>query len=154
MSKSPLVAIVLALIAFPVFADNNGPKTPGAMTGTDTAPGKIVTLFHKSLKSGDAKTARSLLADNVIIFEGGRVERSADEYAHHHMQADMKYLKHMETQILEHQVIISGNSAVSMSRSHTKGAYKDKPREHEGMETMVLGNTNGSWKITHIHWSN
>ena len=153
MKKIQLATIALALFAFPVFADNNGPKTAGPMTGTESAPGKVVTLFHKALKSGDTKTARSLLADDVIIFEGGRVERSADEYAHHHMQADMKYLKHMETQTLEHQVIISGNSAVSMSRSHTKGVYKDKPREHEGMETMVLEHTNGSWKIKHIHWS-
>ncbi|NQZ82728.1 MAG: nuclear transport factor 2 family protein [Colwellia sp.] len=120
----------------------------------DNEAAKTVLAFHHALKSGDKKTARMLLADDVLIFEGGGVERSADQYANHHMLADMKYLAAVDTKILEHTVNVSGRFAVSMSRSKTTGKYKGKDRNVEGMETMTLKEVNGEWKITHIHWSN
>jgi len=54
---------------------------------------------------------------------------------------------------LEHQVKVMGDSAVSMARNHTKGSYKGKERDYQGMETMVLEKQAGEWKIVHIHWS-
>lgn len=122
--------------------------------GADSAAGKVVTQFHMALKAGDKTTARKLLADDVLIFEGGRVERSADEYAHHHMLSDMKYVAAMKSESLEQNVKIIGNTAVSMSRSKTTGTYKEKERNYESMETMVLEKQNGEWKIVRIHWSN
>jgi len=119
---------------------------------TDSAPAKVVTAFHQALESGDKAKARSLMADDVLIFEGG-VERSADQYANHHMLADMKYLAVVETKTIEHQVSISGEMALSVSRSKTTGNYKNKPVDYEGLETIVLNLSEGKWKITHIHWS-
>ena len=123
-------------------------------SGVDSIPAKIVIQFHQALKGGDKALARSLLADNVLIFEGGGVERSADEYAHHHMLADMKYLAAINSTTLEHHVQITGNSAISISRSKTSGTYKGKDVDYEGMETMVLSKQENGWKIVHIHWSN
>ena len=122
--------------------------------GVDSPAGKVVMQFHLALKTGDKTTARKLLADDILIFEGGRAERSADEYAHHHMLSDMKYLAAMKSEPLEHNVKIMGNSAVSMSRSKTVGTYKGKERKYEGMETIVLEKKQGEWKIVRIHWSN
>lgn len=128
------------------------PSPSPFFVNTDTAPAKAVSAFHQALESGDKAKARSLLADDVLIFEGG-VERSADQYANHHMLADMKYLAVVETTTLEHQVDISGNMALSISRSKTTGNYKDKNVDYEGLETIVLSQSDGKWKITHIHWS-
>ncbi|WP_240701853.1 MULTISPECIES: nuclear transport factor 2 family protein [Pseudoalteromonas] len=107
-----------------------------------------VTLFV-----AQKKQARAQLADDVAIFEGGRVERSADEYAHHHMLSDMKYLAAMKSDTLEHQVTILGNTTISASRSQTTGTHKGVERDYQGMETMVLEKQNGEWKIKNIHWS-
>lgn len=122
--------------------------------GTDTPAAQAVSAFHQALNQSDQKKARSLLADNVIIFEGGGVERSADEYANHHMLADMKYLSSVNSKLLEHQVYISGDIAYSISRSETMGSYKGKAINTTGMESMALKKTRNGWKITHIHWSN
>jgi ketosteroid isomerase-like protein len=94
------------------------------------------------------------LADDVLIYEGGGVERSADEYASHHLLADIKYLSALKSTTLEHQVKVMGNMALSTSRAKTVGQYKDKAVDSEGMQTMVLEKIAGSWKIVHIHWSN
>lgn len=122
--------------------------------GTDTPAAQAVSAFHQALNQSDKKIARSLLADNVIIFEDGGIERSADEYANHHMLADMKYLSSVNSKLLEHQVYISGDIAYSISRSETMGSYKGKAINTTGMESITLKKSQNGWKITHIHWSN
>lgn len=123
-------------------------------SGLQTSAGKAVLAFQTALETGDAKTARSLLADDVLIFEGKGVERSAKEYASHHMLSDMKYLQVMTVVRLEHHVMQYEAVATSMSRSRVKGTYKDKEIDRIGNETITLEKRDGAWKITHIHWSN
>jgi ketosteroid isomerase-like protein len=123
-------------------------------SGLDHEVADVVDTFHHALKNGDENTVRRMLADDVIIFEGGGVERSLIEYAEHHMAADMNFLKLMQSRKVEHHIKVNGNTAVSMSRSHVKGRYKDKDIDSEGMETLLLTLTDNQWEIVHIHWSN
>lgn len=118
----------------------------------DSQPGKAVTAFHQALQAGDATKALSLLDDNVLIFEGG-VERSASEYASHHLNADIRFLTDVQSTVLEHQVTIVGDLAISIQRSRKVGHYKSRDIDHESLETMSLKRINDQWKITHIHWS-
>jgi len=129
-------------------------QTPTFFTGLDSDAGKAASAFQAALNVGNPDLARSLLDDAVLIFEGGGVERSADEYAGHHMKADMKFLQAMNIERSEHQVLVYGKTAVSMSRTKVSGTYEDKAISYEGMETLVLTTQeNGVWKIVHIHWS-
>ncbi|AZQ84205.1 nuclear transport factor 2 family protein [Colwellia sp. Arc7-635] len=123
-------------------------------SGYETEAGITISEFHKALKLGDKNKARSLLDDNVIIFEGGGVETSADEYANHHMIADMKYIAKIKTEILTHSVKVVGDMAYSISKTKSTGQISLKSVNSEGLETMVLQKKNNKWKIVHIHWSN
>ena len=123
-------------------------------SGAETEPGKIVTQFHKAIKRGNKKKARYFLDDNVLIYEGGRVEKSADEYSNHHMLSDMKYASKLHTEVLEHKVTLVGDMAYSVSRTKSTGQSKGRFINKEGMESMVLLKKGGKWKISHIHWSN
>lgn len=122
-------------------------------SGLQSDAGKVVIQFHQAIQKSYKQKARSFLADDVIIYEGGRVERSADDYANHHMLADMDYLADMNIEILEHRVIVLGDLAYSMSRTKLMGNVNGKKIEQEGMETMILLKKEGKWKISHIHWS-
>jgi ketosteroid isomerase-like protein len=147
VKKNPIWLVALGLLMaaqLPAFAsqDKDSEKVK-----------EVVNAFHHALKASNAKEARSLLNDNVLIFEGGSVERSAEEYAHHHMLADMKYLAALDSEVIEHNVMVSGEYAYSVSRTRTKGEYKGKQRDYVGMETIVLRRTPAGWEIVHIHWS-
>ena len=153
MKKRNILLVLLMTVSFVVHAHGDKQKDKGMLKGLDTPAAKVVLAFHEALETSNKELARAQLADDVTIYEGGRVERSADEYAHHHMLSDMKYLAAMKSETLEHQVTVLGNTAISASRRHTTGSYKGKERDYEGMETMVLEKQNGEWKIKHIHWS-
>lgn len=150
--------ILLFIIGVPssVFAEEkaHGHHSKSYFIGLDSAPAKVVSQFHKALGAKNQEVARGLLDDNVLIYEGGRAERSASEYAQHHMMADMAFLSSVDVQTLEHQVKVYGDLAVSSARTKTKGTYKGKKINSNGMETIVLRKIKGDWKIINIHWSN
>ncbi|MBL6735177.1 MAG: DUF4440 domain-containing protein, partial [Shewanellaceae bacterium] len=126
MKTINILLVLLMTFSFAANAHGDKNKDKGLFKGIDTPAAKVVLAFHQALETGNQKQARAQLADDVTIFEGGRVERSADEYAHHHMLSDMKYLAAMKSETLEHQVTVLGNTAISASRSHTTGSYKGK----------------------------
>ncbi len=123
-------------------------------SGLNSEAAKTVIAFHAAINSGDAVQARMLLDDAVVIFEGGGVERSADQYASHHMKSDMAFLANMKITSQEHQVKTMTDMAISIARNNIQGMYKDKNIDINSMETIVLKKTDGNWRIIHIHWSN
>ena len=157
------IPIIISLISFMALtlsnnsiahaSDTESSKNHEVLSVLTTDAGKAVTQFHQAIQAGNKKEARSFLADNVIIYEGGRVERSADDYANHHMLADMKYLADIAIEILEHEVSVLGNIAYSTSRTKLTGDVKGKQINSEGMESMILQKIESKWKIVHIHWS-
>lgn len=157
------IPIIISLISFMALtlsnnsiahaSDTESSKGHEVLSVLTTDAGKAVTQFHQAIQAGNKKEARSFLADNVIIYEGGRVERSADDYANHHMLADMKYLADIDIEILEHEVSVLGNIAYSTSRTKLTGDVKGKQINSEGMESMILQKIESKWKIVHIHWS-
>ncbi len=121
MKTINILLVLLMTFSFAANAHGDKNKDKGLFKGIDTPAAKVVLAFHQALETGNQKQARAQLADDVTIFEGGRVERSADEYAHHHMLSDMKYLAAMKSDTLEHQVTILGNT-----RHGNDGAGKTK----------------------------
>lgn len=79
-----------------------------------------------------------MLTDELIVFEGGKVERSRAEYAAHHLDADILFFKQLHVEHLEHHVEQNGDTAISLYRMHAKGKYKGETVDSEGMETLML----------------
>ncbi|MCZ0866809.1 nuclear transport factor 2 family protein [Dasania sp. GY-19] len=147
-----LAAIIVTIGTISVHADKSPPTNLNNFINVESAPGQIVNQFHQAFETGDIKTLRSHLADDVLIFEGG-VERSAESYASHHMLADIQYYTGINSTTLEHRVTIGVDLAVSISRSKHVGAYKSEAVNNINFETVILRKVNDKWKITHIHWS-
>ena len=149
------ISLGLALLS-PVSVQAHGNEkhaAPALFVGENTAAAQAVKTFHQALRAGDANAARAMLADDVLIVEGNGVERSADEYASHHMLADMKFMAAVQAEALEHQTKVLGNVAYSVSRTQLTGDYKGKPVDVVSKETLVLVDNGDGWKIVHVHWS-
>lgn len=139
-----------------------GPSAPDAeLTKTSQTPGETVAkpaidavdTFHKALTDGNSKQALALLADDVLIYESGGAETSKADYAAHHLEADMAFLKGVRQNVSARAAQVSGHVAWVTSQGETTGTYKDKAIDSASTETMVLRQRDGQWKIVHIHWS-
>ena len=132
--------------------DDAGMSTParGVEAGS---PEAVVIAYSTALKAKDETALRALLAPDVIIAEGGGAERSVEEYAGHHMPADMAFTAAVEFSLKKRDVIENANLATVISESQVHGTYNGKIVHSRMMETMVLRRDNDHWRIVHIHWS-
>lgn len=133
-------------------ADDNAP--PADLSNFDVGtPAGTVNAFQAALKAGDGESARGFLDAGVLIYESGFVERSAEEYAGHHMPADMAFVGAMTIELISQTETTSGDMATVISETRTFGTFNDKDYNLQGTGTMVLRRDGEGWKITHIHWS-
>ena len=132
------IGLVIAGTA-PVLA--HGPKPTG-----------IVTAFHEALKSGDREAALELLLPETLILEAGRAQ-TVEEYAEHHLAADMALSQATSREILEQSDQTVEKVAWVVTRSRTTGSFKEREVDSTGVETVVLRHVKAGWRIAHIHWS-
>ena len=121
--------------------------------GSAAGPQQALAAFHAALAAGDKAKATELLAADVLIYESGFVERSRDEYASHHLSADMAFSQAVTRKVLQHGVRSAGSQAVIWEETETTGTYKGKPVHLFGTETAVLEKKGDGWVIVHVHWS-
>ncbi len=116
-------------------------------------PEGVVDAFAGALRAGDEAAVRNFLVPNVVIAEGGGAERSVDEYAGHHMPADMAFTAAVDWSQKNRDSIVESEMATIITESQIHGSFNEKTIHSRMMETMVLVNSDGKWRITHIHWS-
>jgi len=116
-------------------------------------PEGVVDAYAAALRSGDEDAVRMMLAPDVIIAEGGGAERSLEEYAGHHMPADMAFTAAVEFSLKKRDVIESGEIATLISESQVHGEFRGEKVHSRMMETMILRRIDARWRIVHIHWS-
>jgi ketosteroid isomerase-like protein len=116
-------------------------------------PEEVVAAFQESLSRGDRAGVIGVLAPDVVIFESGGAELSRDEYASHHLGADMEFSKATKREVIDRKSGAAEDAAWVLTRSRTSGTFRDKQVDLNGTETMLLRKTGDGWRIVHIHWS-
>ncbi|MEO8505078.1 MAG: nuclear transport factor 2 family protein [Acidobacteriota bacterium] len=119
--------------------------------GTDAVA--VADRFASALQSDDREGALACLAPDVVIFEHGSVESSRDEYAKHHLDGDLEYLRAIKIRVVDRRVLPGADRAVIMTRSESTGEFRGKPVSSIGTETLVLERRSAGWLIVHVHWS-
>ena len=125
-----------------------------ASTAEASTPEEAMAAFRAAMKSGDAALVKRWLAPEVLIYEGGAAERSRDEYAAHHLGADMAFLKKSRVEILKQSSGSSDDAAWVTTESRIRGeSSKGKPIDLASTETALLKRNAEGWRIVHLHWS-
>jgi uncharacterized protein (TIGR02246 family) len=150
-----ILAALLGLVAMPAAAHDR-PVAPALAQAADaaTAPAiAVVDAFHAALGSGDADAVLALLTEDVVVLETGGAERSREEYAGHHLPADMAFAAATTDEVTRRAAWVEGDVAWVLTEGRTTGTFNDRPINSLGAETMILHRTADGWRIRHIHWS-
>lgn len=150
-----ILAAFLCLIAAPAAAQYA--TTPfSAMPSADPVVASAVTVveeFHAALKSGDGDAVLAFLAEDVVVLEGGGAERSREEYAHHHLGADMAFAAATTAEVTRRAAWVEGDLAWVLTEGRTTGEFNGRAVNSATAETMILHRGPDGWRIRHIHWS-
>jgi ketosteroid isomerase-like protein len=113
----------------------------------------VVDAFHAALGSGNADAVLALLAEDVMVLEEGGAERSREEYAGHHLPADMAFAAATEAGVTRRAAWIQGDIAWVLTEGRTSGQFNGRAINRLTAETMILHRGADGWRIRHIHWS-
>lgn len=115
--------------------------------------GATADAFADAIGRGDRAAVRELLLPGVLIFESGEAEQSAEEYAEHHLPADIRFMAGMKRERFSR--VVGGDQTTSWvaTRLRLSGHYKGKFVDLNSTETLVLTWTTAGWRIAHAHWS-
>lgn len=156
-SRLSAICLTAGLMASPMAADAHEPKASsqsGALVSEVARPAvAVVEQFSSALQAGDLKRAGSLLADDVLILEGGGAEHSRDEYLGGHAPHDAAFLKDAHIQVKQRTARSSSDMAWVGTESELHTSQNGKPVALLSTETMVLRRDADGWRIVHIHWS-
>ncbi|UCG39377.1 MAG: nuclear transport factor 2 family protein [bacterium] len=127
--------------------------TPPDVQAQPPGPQEVVERFHAALKDQKKEDVLKILSEDIIIFEDGSSEMSLDEYASHHLEADMKFSAGAQRKVLQRETFSAGEAPVVMSVYRVKARVRGNPTEYENAETVILERHGDDWRISHIHWS-
>jgi ketosteroid isomerase-like protein len=116
-------------------------------------PRGMSEMLNTALAAGDADAVRTLLQEDVLVYESGGAEMSSAEYFEHHMAADAAFLSTLKRQHLSQAGGGDGVSAWVATRTRLTGRYNGKDVDLDSTETLVLNKAEKGWRIAHIHWS-
>ncbi len=151
--KRLILAAVLALAAPDAMAQGLL-EGPARIVDEATLPAvAVVDAFHAALGSGNAEAVLLLLTEDVMILEEGGAERSREEYAGHHLPADMAYAASTGSEVTRRSAWIEGDIAWVLSEGRTSGQFNGRAVNRLTAETMILQRHADGWRIRHIHWS-
>lgn len=143
----------LVSVGSPSLAGESATPTREAAVAPAADALATVTRFAAALKSGDRAGVLACLAPDVVIFEHGGAEMSREEYAQHHLDGDLEYLRAIEVRVVDRRVLNAAERVVVLTRSESSGEFRGKPVASLGTETLVLERRDGNWVIVHVHWS-
>ncbi|HEX6375768.1 MAG TPA: nuclear transport factor 2 family protein [Allosphingosinicella sp.] len=146
-------SIVLFLALASPAAAGHGSSAVEALPPAARAPAETVDAFHAALGRGATEAALALLAEDALIFEEGRAERSKAEYAAHHLGADAAFSQAVPAVRTRRRGDAAADLAWIATEGRTKGSYKGTDVNRVTAETMLLRRVGEAWKIVHIHWS-
>ena len=139
MRRLILVALSVAL--------GGVPPLLRAADGTD--PAGTVRAFRHALETANRAAALELLSPELLVYESGDVDPSREDYAAHHLDADLAFLAKAKVSVLQQAASRDGALASVTTRSRLSTPNGD----FIGTETMVLRLGAQGWRIVHIHWS-
>ena len=151
--RSSLAAAAMLAASSPLQAHPGHTTVEVSLPASARAAAVIVDRFHAALRRGDTRGALLLLADDVLIFEAGGVERSKAEYRAHHLAADAEFSGSVPSVVTRRTGGSNGAVAWIATEGTVKGNFRGKSVDRVTAETMVLKRVGGAWRITHIHWS-
>jgi len=130
-------------------AEKQGHDHPDAVRSD---PGLVANALYMALRTGDEDAVEKILAEDVLILEGGHAQTSRADYMGGHMKSDMAFLPNVNSATLDRKVNQAGDLAWVITHSRTQGSYRDKEIDELSREMLVMKHDGHNWRVTLIHW--
>ena len=137
-----VVTVVATLATRPALA-----QTPEQQVRT------AVDAYNRAFTQKDLSSLKALLAPDIVLYEHSVKNIGIDDVWENHLRPEVSEFEDMRASFTDVRVSATADMALVTRQYAIAATMKGKPIEAKGNETMVWSKRDGSWKVTHIHYS-
>ena len=141
--KRMFLALVLA-VSLPFYASANG---------DEESVRKALAAYDQAVSKKDVETVKNHLAPEVLVYEHDVRNDGIEDAFENHLKPEILEDNGLQLSYSDVRVTASPALALVTRLYHVKGTFKGKVIDSTGNETLVWKQTDGQWKIIHIHYS-
>lgn len=125
---------------------------PTPATHTDAEVSAVLESFYGAIKRGDATAAMSVIAQDAMFVESGKLE-TREQYEKNHLPLDIDFERQITGKRGPLRITFNGDTAWIIATTEYDGKVDGGPVQFASSQLMVLTKEADGWKIRSIHWS-
>lgn len=112
-----------------------------------------VEAYNRAMTQKDLPALRALLAPDIVLYEHSVKNIGVDDVWENHLRPEVSEFENMRATFADVRISATADMALVTRQYEIAATMKGKPIGAKGNETMVWAKRDGSWKVTHIHYS-
>ena len=141
--KHPYLAFLLAAAL---------PASASPTTAEDSLR-KTLAIYDEAVAKKDVETVRTLLAPELLLYEHSVRNDGAKDAFENHLKPEILEGDGLELSFSDLRVTANSDLALVTRQYRVKGTFEGKAVDSNGNETQVWKQSDGHWKLIHIHYS-
>ena len=114
---------------------------------------KALRSYDEAVAKKDVETVRTLLAPEMLLYEHSVRNDGAKDAFENHLKPEILEADALRLSFSNVRVTTNSGLALVTRQYQVKGTFQGKAVDSTGNETQVWKQTDGQWKLIHIHYS-
>ena len=129
------------------------PPLVARASGEEDSVRKAVSAYDQAVAKKDVETVRALLAPEMLLYEHSVRNDGAKDAFENHLKPEILEADGLQLSFSDTRVTAKSGLALVTRQYQVKGTFQGKAVDSTGNETQVWKQTDGQWKLIHIHYS-
>lgn len=121
--------------------------------GEEHSVRKALDAYDQAIAKKDVETVRALLAPEILLYEHSVRNDGAKDAFENHLKPEILEADGLHLSFSDLRVTANSGLALVTRQYQVKGTFQGKVVDSTGNETQVWKQSDGQWKIIHIHYS-
>ena len=114
---------------------------------------KALRAYDEAVAKKDVETVRTFLAPELLLYEHSVRNDGAKDAFENHLKPEILEGDGLQLSFSDLRVTANSGLALVTRQYQVKGTFQGKAVDSTGNETQVWKQTDGQWKLIHIHYS-
>ena len=114
---------------------------------------KALRAYDEAVAKKDVETVRTFLAPELLLYEHSVRNDGAKDAFENHLKPEILEGDGLQVSFSDVRVTANSGLALVTRQYQVKGTFQGRAVDSTGNETQVWKQTDGQWKLIHIHYS-
>ena len=126
---------------------------PLSAQGAEEQVRAAVESYNRAFVNKDLPALKALLAPDIVLYEHSVKNIGLDDVWDHHLRPEVEAFQGTKAEFTDVKVWAVQDMALVTRQYAITATMNGRPIDARGNETMVWTRHDGTWRVTHIHYS-